>query len=88
MNPLQPQANENLLLQIQLIKAELEQIEKVKEFLKNLEPGRKIYLNLGAVMVESNYLEAIQYLEEKEKELKALLLQLEANLTQSGLQIK
>jgi chaperonin cofactor prefoldin len=83
-----PNPRESLLLQLQLIKAELEQIEKVKQFLKNLEPGRKIYLNLGEVMVESNYLEAIQYLEEKEKELKALLLELEAKLTQSGLQLK
>jgi chaperonin cofactor prefoldin len=76
---------EGLILQLQLIKAQLEQLEKVKEFLKNLSPGRKIYINLGEVMVESNYLEAIQYLEEKEKELKALLLQLESQVSQAGL---
>jgi chaperonin cofactor prefoldin len=76
---------ESLILQLQLIKAQLEQLEKVKEFLKNLSPGRKIYINLGEVMVESNYLEAIQYLEEKEKELKALLLQLESQISQAGL---
>ncbi|MEO2153459.1 MAG: prefoldin subunit [Aquificae bacterium] len=76
---------ESLILQLQLIKAQLEQLEKVKEFLKNLSPGRKIYINLGEVMVESNYLEAIQYLEEKEKELKALLLQLESQVSQAGL---
>jgi len=83
-----PTPRDKLILQIQLIKAELEQIEKVKEFLKQLEPGRKIYLNLGPVMVESNYLEAIQYLEDREKELKAILLELEAQLTQLGLNIK
>ncbi|GEM_PF-2201671 len=76
---------ESLILQLQLIKAQLEQLEKVKEFLKNLSPGRKIYINLGEVMVESNYLEAMQYLEEKEKELKALLLQLESQISQAGL---
>ncbi len=76
---------ESLILQLQLIKAQLEQLEKVKQFLKNLSPGRKIYINLGEVMVESNYLEAIQYLEEKEKELKALLLQLESQVSQAGL---
>jgi len=75
-----PAVQENLILQLQMIKAELEQIERVKEFLKNLEPGRKIYINLGEVMVESNYLEAIQYLEEKEKALRAALLELEAKL--------
>ena len=77
--------NESLVLQLQLLRAELEQLEKVKQFLKNLQPGRKIYINLGSVMVESNYLEAMQYLDEKEKELKALLLQLEAELSKSGL---
>jgi chaperonin cofactor prefoldin len=82
---LKPQ-DENLILQLQLVKAELEQLEKVKNFLKGLEPGRKIYINLGEVMVESNYLEAIQYLEEKERNLKALLLELEAKLTKGGLQ--
>jgi len=71
---------QNLILQLQLIKAELEQIERVKTFLKNLEPGRKIYINLGEVMVESNYLEAIQYLEEKEKALRTLLLEIESKL--------
>ena len=80
-----PNPQEAIVLQLQLIKAELEQLEKVKEFLKNLEPGRKIYINLGEVMVESNYLEAIQYLDEKEKELKAALLELEAKLTSAGL---
>ncbi len=83
LNKSNPQ--EAIVLQLQLIKAELEQLEKVKEFLKNLEPGRKIYINLGEVMVESNYLEAIQYLDEKEKELKAALLELEAKLTSAGL---
>ena len=90
MNVQQPQGiqpQENLLLQLQLIRAELEQIEKVKEFLKKLDPGRKIYINLGPVMVESNYLEAIQYLEEKEKELRALLLQLEAQLSSSQFKV-
>jgi len=79
-----PNPQEAIVLQVQLIRAELEQLEKVKEFLKNLEPGRKIYINLGEVMVESNYLEAMQYLEEKEKELRAALLELEAKLTSSG----
>ena len=79
-----PNPHEAIVLQIQLIKAELEQVERVKEFLKNLEPGRKIYINLGEVMVESNYLEAMQYLDEKEKELKAALLELEAKLTSSS----
>jgi chaperonin cofactor prefoldin len=77
----QPRLDEqNLILQLQLIRAELEQIERVKTFLKNLEPGRKIYINLGEVMVESNYLEAIQYLEEKEKALRTLLLEIESKL--------
>ena len=79
-----PNPQEAIVLQVQLIRAELEQLEKVKEFLKNLEPGRKIYINLGEVMVESNYLEAMQYLEEREKELRAALLELEAKLTSSG----
>jgi len=79
-----PNPQEAIVLQVQLISAELEQLEKVKEFLKNLEPGRKIYINLGEVMVESNYLEAMQYLEEREKELRAALLELEAKLTSSG----
>ena len=79
-----PNPQEAIVLQVQLIRAELEQLEKVKEFLKNLEPGRKIYINLGEVMVESNYLEAMQYLEDKEKELRAALLELEAKLTSSG----
>ena len=35
-------------------------------------------------MVESNYLEAMPYLEEREKELRAALLELEAKLTSSG----
>jgi chaperonin cofactor prefoldin len=77
--------DENLVLQLQLVKAELEQLEKVKQFLKNLSPGRKIYINLGTVMIESNYLEAMQYLEEREKELKALLLQLEAEVSKAQL---
>ncbi len=75
---------EALILQIQLIKGELEQIERVKEFLKKLPAGRKIYLNLGEVMVESNYLEAIQYLEERENELRKLLLELESKATLQG----
>jgi len=79
-----PNPQEAIVLQVQLIRAELEQVERVKEFLKNLEPGRKIYINLGEVMVESNYLEAMQYLDEKEKELKATLLELEAKLTSSS----
>ncbi len=77
---------QNLLLQLQLIRAELEQIERVKEFLKNLEPGRKIYINLGEVMVESNYLEAIQYLEDKEKALRSLLLEIEGKISVQNLQ--
>jgi len=76
-----PNPQEALVLQVQLLRSEIEQLEKVKEFLKNLEPGRKIYINLGEVMVESNYLEAMQYLDEKEKELKTALLELEAKLT-------
>ncbi|NPB05251.1 MAG: prefoldin subunit [Aquificae bacterium] len=90
MNPpqLQPQPQEALVLQVQLLRAELEQIERVKNFLKNLEPGRKIYINLGPVMVESNYLEAIQYLEEREKEIRALLLELEAKLTTAGFKLQ
>ena len=79
----QPFLSENLVLQLQLVRAELERLERVKEFLKKLEPGRKIYINLGEVMVESNYLEAIQYLEEKEKELRALLLELESKISAS-----
>jgi chaperonin cofactor prefoldin len=78
---------EAIVLQIQLLRAELEQIERVKEFLKKLEPGRKIYINLGEVMVESNYLEAMQYLEEKEKELRAALLELEAKATSAGFKV-
>ncbi len=83
MNLPQPQ-EEALVLQVQLLRAELEQLERVKNFLKNLEPGRKIYINLGQVMVESNFLEAMQFLEEREKELRAALLELEAKLTSSG----
>ena len=79
----QPSLGESLVLQLQLVRAELEQLEKVKEFLKKLEPGRKIYINLGEVMVESNYLEAMQYLEEKEKELRTLLLELESKINAS-----
>ena len=82
-----PNPQEALVLQVQLLRAEIEQLEKVKEFLKNLEPGRKIYINLGEVMVESNYLEAMQYLDEKEKELKAALLELEAKLTSSSFKV-
>jgi chaperonin cofactor prefoldin len=76
------------LLQIQLLKAQLEQIQRVKEFLKNLQPGRKIYIDLGGVMVESNYLEAMEYLEQKEKELRELLLQLEGQLNLKSFEIK
>jgi len=83
----QPSVGESLLLQLQLVRAELEQLEKVKEFLKKLEPGRKIYINLGEVMVESNYLEAMQYLEEKEKELRALLLELESKVNASQFKV-
>ena len=79
----QPSLDESLVLQLQLVRAELEQLEKVKEFLKKLEPGRKIYINLGEVMIESNYLEAMQYLEEKEKELRTLLLELESKINAS-----
>ena len=79
--------SESLVLQLQLLRAELEQLEKVKEFLKKLPSGRKIYINLGPVMVESNYLEAIQYLDEREKELKALFLELEAKLSSSQFKV-
>ncbi len=83
----QPTLSESLVLQLQLVRAELEQLERVKEFLKKLEPGRKIYINLGEVMVESNYLEAMQYLEEKEKELRALLLELESKVNVSQFKV-
>lgn len=83
----QPTLSESLVLQLQLVRAELEQLERVKEFLKKLEPGRKIYINLGEVMVESNYLEAMQYLEEKEKELRALLLELESKVNASQFKV-
>jgi len=83
----QPTLSESLVLQLQLVRAELEQLERVKEFLKKLEPGRKIYINLGEVMVESNYLEAMQYLEEKEKELRALLLELESKVSASQFKV-
>ncbi len=86
MNLPQPQ-DEALVLQVQLLRAELEQLERVKNFLKNLEPGRKIYINLGQVMVESNFLEAMQFLEERERELRAALLELEAKLTSSGFKV-
>ena len=86
MQPQNPQT-ESLLLQVQLVRAELEQLQKVKEFLKKLQPGRKIYINLGPLMVESNYLEATEYLEEKEKELRALLLELEAKLNTSQFKV-
>ena len=79
--------SESLILQLQLLRAELEQLEKVKEFLKKLSPGRKIYINFGPLMVESNYLEALQYLEEREKELKALLLELEAKIGSSQFKV-
>jgi len=79
--------NENLILQLQLLRAELEQLEKVKEFLKKLPAGRKIYINLGPLMVESNYLEAMQYLEERERELKALFLELEGKLSSSQFKV-
>jgi chaperonin cofactor prefoldin len=82
-----PNLQEAVILQIQLLRAQLEQLERVKEFLKKLEPGRKIYINLGEVMVESNYLEAIQYLDEKEKEIRAALLELEAKATSSGFKV-
>ncbi len=83
----QPTLSESLVLQLQLVRAELERLERVKEFLKKLEPGRKIYINLGEVMVESNYLEAMQYLEEKEKELRALLLELESKVSTSQFKV-
>ncbi|HIC09091.1 MAG TPA: hypothetical protein EYO62_03470 [Aquificales bacterium] len=83
----QPTLSESLVLQLQLVRAELEQLERVKEFLKKLEPGRKIYINLGEVMAESNYLEAMQYLEEKEKELRALLLELESKVSASQFKV-
>ncbi len=83
----QPTLSESLVLQLQLVRAELEQLERVKEFLKKLEPGRKIYINLGEVMIESNYLEAMQYLEEKEKELRALLLELESKVNASQFKV-
>ena len=83
----QPTLSESLVLQLQLVRAELEQLERVKEFLKKLEPGRKIYINLGEVMVESNYLEVMQYLEEKEKELRALLLELESKVSASQFKV-
>jgi len=78
---------ETLVLQIQLLRSQLEQIERVKEFLKKLEPGRKLYINLGEVMVESNYLEVMQYLEEKEKEIRTALLELEAKATSAGFKV-
>jgi chaperonin cofactor prefoldin len=76
------------LLQVQLLRAQLEQIQRVKEFLKNLQPGRKIYIDLGGVMVESNYLEAMEYLEEKEKEIRELLLKLESQINLKQFQVK
>ena len=60
----------------------------MKEFLKNLQPGRKIYIDLGGVMVESNYLEAMEYLEEKEKEIRELLLKLESQINLKQFQVK
>jgi len=68
--------NEDKELQKLLIEQELKQLASIKEFLKNIPAGRKLYLNLGPVMVESNYLEVLEYLEEKEKELKSKLLEL------------
>ena len=76
------------LLQVQLLRAQLEQIQRVKEFLKNLQPGRKIYIDLGGVMVESNYLEAMEYLEEEEKEIRELLLKLESQINLKQFQVK
>ncbi len=77
--------SEETLLQLDLLKAELEQINRIREFLKKLPPGRKLYLNLGSVLVESNFLEVTDYLNERERKLKAQLLELEGKLTQKGL---
>jgi len=41
--------------------------ERIIEFLKNLPEGRKIYYNLGVLMVEVSKEEAIRLLQEKEE---------------------
>jgi len=41
--------------------------ERIIEFLKNLPDGRKIYYNLGVLMVEVSKEEAIKLLQEKEE---------------------
>jgi len=41
--------------------------ERIIEFLKNLPEGRKIYYNLGVLMVEVSKEEAIKLLQEEEK---------------------
>ena len=73
-----PQRVDSISLQIELLKTELKQIEQIRDFLKKLPVGRKIYINLGGVMVESNYLEVEDFLSQKEREIKSLLLKLES----------